>query len=320
MQHSFDVDIAKEYGILEAILLNHLWFWIKKNEANDTNYYDDNYWTYNSTRAFNELFPYVSQRQIQNALTRLKNEEIIITGNYNNSAYDRTLWYAFSKKGKCIMQKCKMEDVKKGNGLVENVKPIPDNNTNINKDNIYIKEKNIKKEKLELLRGQEEDKCPPKIEIELKDKDKIKDKERKRFIKPTLEEVEEYCKERNNNIDAERFIDFYESKGWKVGSSPMKDWKACIRTWEKKNVKKETIPDWFDKKAKEEELTKDEEKVLDELGLKEVIRKTIVDNSSMLLNTKEEIIKESIENTNKLIEEQVRPIARKKPKKESKGE
>ena len=213
MQHSFDVDIAKEYGILEAILLNHLWFWIKKNEANDTNYYDDNYWTYNSTRAFNELFPYVSQRQIQNALTRLKNEEIIITGNYNNSAYDRTLWYAFSKKGKCIMQKCKMEDVKKGNGLVENVKPIPDNNTNINKDNIYIKEKNIKKEKLELLRGQEEDKCPPKIEIELKDKDKIKDKERKRFIKPTLEEVEEYCKERNNNIDAERFIDFYESKG-----------------------------------------------------------------------------------------------------------
>ena len=320
MQHSFDVDIAKEYGILEAILLNHLWFWIKKNEANDTNYYDDNYWTYNSTRAFNELFPYVSQRQIQNALTRLKNEEIIITGNYNNSAYDRTLWYAFSKKGKCIMQKCKMEDVKKGNGLVENVKPIPDNNTNINKDNIYIKEKNIKKEKLELLRGQEEDKCPPKIEIELKDKDKIKDKERKRFIKPTLEEVEEYCKERNNNIDAERFIDFYESKGWKVGSSPMKDWKACIRTWEKKNVKKETIPDWFDKKAKEEELTKDEEKVLDELGLKEVIRKTIVDNSSMLLNTKEEIIKESIENTNKLIEEQVRPIARKKPKKERKGE
>lgn len=123
----------------------------------------------------------------------------------------------------------------------------------------------LKKQQQRLLKGQEEDKCPPKIEIELKDKDKIKDKKRKRFIKPTLEEVEEYCKERNNKIDAERFIDFYESKGWKVGSSPMKDWKACIRTWEKKNVKKETIPDWFDKKAKEEELTKDEEKVFDEL-------------------------------------------------------
>lgn len=59
------------------------------------------------------------------------------------------------------------------------------------------------------------------------------------------------------------------------------------------------------------------ELVLDELGLKEVIRKTIVDNSSILLETKEEIIKESIENTNKLIEEQVRPIARKKKKLEN---
>lgn len=54
-----------------------------------------------------------------------------------------------------------------------------------------------------------------------------------RFRKPTFEEVSAYCKERNNNVDPQRFIDFYESKGWKVGKTPMKDWKACIRTWEK---------------------------------------------------------------------------------------
>lgn len=59
------------------------------------------------------------------------------------------------------------------------------------------------------------------------------------------------------------------------------------------------------------------ELVLDELGLKDVIRKTIVDNSSMLLETKDEIIKESIEITNELINETVRPIARKNKKKES---
>lgn len=58
------------------------------------------------------------------------------------------------------------------------------------------------------------------------------------------------------------------------------------------------------------------ELVLDELGLKEVIRKTIIDNSSILLESKEEIIKESIENTKKIIEEQVRPIARRKSKKD----
>ena len=54
-----------------------------------------------------------------------------------------------------------------------------------------------------------------------------------RFVPPTLDQVKEYCKERGNNVDAERFIDFYESKGWMVGKNKMKDWKACVRTWEK---------------------------------------------------------------------------------------
>lgn len=56
---------------------------------------------------------------------------------------------------------------------------------------------------------------------------------KKSFTKPTLEEVKQYCLERKNNIDAETFIDFYESKGWYVGNSKMKDWKASVRTWEK---------------------------------------------------------------------------------------
>lgn len=56
---------------------------------------------------------------------------------------------------------------------------------------------------------------------------------KKVFVKPTLEEVKQYCLERKNNIDAETFIDFYESKGWYVGKNKMKDWKATIRTWER---------------------------------------------------------------------------------------
>ncbi len=55
----------------------------------------------------------------------------------------------------------------------------------------------------------------------------------KRFVKPTVEEVRAYCKERNNNVDAEKFITHYQSNGWKVGKTPMKDWKAAVRTWEK---------------------------------------------------------------------------------------
>ena len=88
---------------------------------------------------------------------------------------------------------------------------------------------------------------------------------RKKFIKPTIEEVKAYCKERNNGVDYERFIDFYESKGWKVGNNPMKDWKACVRTWEKRNQKQEQLPKWFDtyNNNEEEELTDEERRFIE---------------------------------------------------------
>lgn len=62
-----------------------------------------------------------------------------------------------------------------------------------------------------------------------------KDRLGKNKIPPTLEEVAAYCVERNNHVDPEAFMDFYASKGWMVGKNKMKDWKACVRTWEKRN-------------------------------------------------------------------------------------
>ena len=64
---------------------------------------------------------------------------------------------------------------------------------------------------------------------------------RERFKKPALVEVKDYCLERNNNIDAEAFIDFYESKNFMIGKNKMKDWKAAVRTWEKREYKKPTM-------------------------------------------------------------------------------
>lgn len=62
---------------------------------------------------------------------------------------------------------------------------------------------------------------------------------RKRFSPPTLEEVRAYCEERKNGIDPERFIDFYSARGWQFkNGQPVKDWKACIRTWEKRDDQK----------------------------------------------------------------------------------
>ena len=73
------------------------------------------------------------------------------------------------------------------------------------------------------------------------DKDIIKENnKKKKFEKPTVEEVSAYCKERNNGIDAEAFIAFYESKGWLIGKTPMKSWKSAIITWEKSRKQNQT--------------------------------------------------------------------------------
>lgn len=56
---------------------------------------------------------------------------------------------------------------------------------------------------------------------------------RKIFVPPTIEAVQAYCKDRNNKVDAQAFVDFYSSKGWMIGKNKMKDWKAAVRTWER---------------------------------------------------------------------------------------
>lgn len=60
------------------------------------------------------------------------------------------------------------------------------------------------------------------------------------FVKPTVEEIAEYCSERKNGIDPQAFYDFYESKGWKVGAAKMKDWRASVRTWEQRRKTEQT--------------------------------------------------------------------------------
>lgn len=67
--------------------------------------------------------------------------------------------------------------------------------------------------------------------------DKSDDNNRKglKFIIPTLEEIKVYCRERNNQVDADTFFNYYESNGWMVGKNKMKDWKAAVRTWERNN-------------------------------------------------------------------------------------
>ena len=197
--HYFDVTIAKKYGVHCAVILQNIWHWIKKNQANGVNCYDGNYWTYNSTKAFSDLFPYLSQRQIETALKKLRDEGIIITGNYNAVKYDRTLWYAITEKGKSILLFGEMDITSDVNGFTQDVEPIPDINTNTKPG-------------------------------------KKTDKKRKPFAPPTLEEVEAYCKSRNNNVDAKRFFDFFDAADWVDSKgNKVRNWKQKVITWESYN-------------------------------------------------------------------------------------
>jgi len=75
-------------------------------------------------------------------------------------------------------------------------------------------------------------------------------KHNNQFIKPSLEEVKSYCKERNNLVDSDKFFNYYESNGWKVGRNLMKNWKAAIHTWEKSSYDKKPVVRDFETERK----------------------------------------------------------------------
>jgi hypothetical protein len=115
--------------------------------------------------------------------------------------------------------------------------------TSDNKNNTAILEDNTAKQEItnitdnvyEYVNVNENVNVDVNVDVNEKKKEKGGDKSPQRFLPPTLEEVAAYCKERNNNINAQSFIDFYASKGWMVGKNKMKDWKACVRTWEQRS-------------------------------------------------------------------------------------
>lgn len=92
---------------------------------------------------------------------------------------------------------------------------------------------------------------------------------KERFVKPTIEEIEEYCKERNNGIDAVMFYNFYESKDWMIGKNKIKNWKSCIITWErnrKQKVKQDIeLPSWYDKEIETQTLSQEEQNEMEKL-------------------------------------------------------
>lgn len=152
MEHYFNTDIAKDFGIEEAILLHFFHFWLSKNAANEKHLHDGLYWFYNSKKAFVDLFPYMNETKIFRTIKNLEESGFVVKGNYNTDKWDRTNWYAITKFGLTYLQtkgysisvfgalfqndtldSCKMND-----GTLQSERPIPVINTYSNKENITI--------------------------------------------------------------------------------------------------------------------------------------------------------------------------------------
>ncbi len=100
--HQFDEDVAIDYGVSPAVMIAAIQRWIRKNKANEKNQHEGRTWTFNSIRAWSELFPFWTEKQIRLILGKLIEAKVLMTANLNKNSYDQTLWYAFVDEGKWL--------------------------------------------------------------------------------------------------------------------------------------------------------------------------------------------------------------------------
>ena len=191
--HSFDPQIAKQVGVNAAVIYQNIIWWCAKNAANRKHEHDGRFWTYNSVKAWNELFPYMTAKQIRSALDRLECDGFILSGNFNTSAYDRTKWYCPSEQ---IHLPCKANEV------ATEGKPIPVSKPDIKPDT----ERAVSAKRPPRACSLPEEWVPSERNIE--------DANARGF---THQEIEN---------EADQFRDYHLARG-----STFKDWNAAWRTW-----------------------------------------------------------------------------------------
>lgn len=147
MIYSFDEEVAKAVGVEAAVILDKFAWWIRHNESNGKNLHEGKYWTFNSTKAMEKMFPFFNMWKIGRITKKLVDDGYLITGNFNKLPFDRTLWYTLSEKGEQLM-KCACHDFAESQSDAlqnckmtssENAQPIPVP-TNVKKQfsNIYM--------------------------------------------------------------------------------------------------------------------------------------------------------------------------------------
>ena len=242
MYHYFSTEIAKQYGLEESILLENIYFWVKKNKANNQNYHNNKYWSYNSIKAFKLLFDYMSESKIYRALKKLEEVGLIEIGDFNADRYKRPSWYTVTDKTLKLYKDCSFQNE---TSTFQNETSTFQNETSTfqNETSTFQNETSTFQNETSTFQNEISSITDNKQQIKNTNK---KQQIKEQFTPPTLEDVAEYCKERNNNIDAMQFVDYYSARGWRFKNGvKMKDWRATVRTWEHRNFSNPAQKDFF---------------------------------------------------------------------------
>lgn len=225
--HSFNIDIAKKYGVEAAIIVHNMQYWIEKNAHNEKHLIDGRYWTYNSRSAFAELFPYINEQKIKRVLQLLCDAGILLKGNFNKNNFDRTNWYAFVNQDEWITlpssinQNDPHDRVKMTNGEDQN-DPVRLGQNDQSITNSKPSSKPSNSNHIQHAHGQ-----ASMFDVDPKPK-------KKKFIPPTLEEVKEFFRQKNFTESAAiKAFEYYEAGEWKDRTgTPVINWKQkMIAVW-----------------------------------------------------------------------------------------
>ena len=206
---AFNIDLAQRYVVDGAILLHHISYWCFKNKAEARNLRDGRHWTYNSVAATSTLFPFWTSDQVRRRMDKLVQQGALLKGNYNEAGYDRTSWWSLTDE------------------LWDFYSGLP---------TAFGKSANSKRQ------SRQKDLAPVQEQYQVTTQMTTKTSTQ-RMARPTIEELTAEFRQLGI-VDAgelaEKFTNYYESNGWKVGRNPMKSWKHTAKNWarnESKNTK-----------------------------------------------------------------------------------
>ena len=224
--HSYNVNVASDVGVNSAVLFSNILHWVRVNRANGRNHRDGKFWTYNSCKAWAELFPEFSEVQVKHALKKLKDKGYIVTGDYNENRYDHTLWYSLSDEAEALFLDAQSNSEKNSidqtNLSNREVKKRQSTNTDINTDKkpdinslgLHPEEEEkekVSKEELNRLVDAYHDLCPKMSKLR-----KLSDKRASSLRARLKEYSEEEVKTVFELAGKSAFLNGSNNRGWKA--------------------------------------------------------------------------------------------------------